>query len=392
MTLNERTIGTLAGLALLAALAVPAISTPARAANSCFAYTPGHIYYVAYQNNPSGTEYVVDLGDRSVFLSATNTVTFPDVRAADFSTLFSPSAPNLWVGLFGVKNPVGRDGDLTANGPKNDTQLQSSSMIGAAQQIDSWATGIPQFSNEVGGLPCHQNAATFPGKVFGSYQDTLNGFSQGTISGNLAWNVETRLSSTTGVRTPSGQIRFNSAEGNPSLGTSTRASVGYFLAFTDGTVQFWPDFDGDGLPDVPIGSDPNADKCPGVASADNTDVDGDNHAVACDCNDADATVWAIPGEVASFVFAADKSTMSWAPQTGGTTVLYDVLRGQQASPGGVPAFGCFLSNQAGTGASDPTTPAPGALPFLYLVRGQTSCGEGTVGNGQGVARSAPSCP
>ena len=391
MTRNLRSVRRATARLLVAALVLVVGVIPAYAVDACFNYAFGHVYYVAYQNSPSGPEYIVDLGDRTVFLNATDTVTFPDISAGDFSTIFSSITPNLWVGFFGVKNDA-RDGVLSANGPLSDFQLSQASTIGASQQIDSWATGIAQFANGVGSPSCHTNAATFPGSVYGSYQNTLNTFGQGHVAGQLAWNVETRLSSSGGVRTATAKIHFDAAEGNPSLGTSARGFAGYFKVFTDGTAQYWPDRDGDLLPDVPPGSDPEADLCVGVNSTDNADADGDLHGAACDCNDADATVWAIPGEVASFAFAADKSTMSWAAQTGGTTVLYDVIRGQQTAVGGVPTYNCFLTNQAGTSASDPTTPAPGALPYLYLVRAQTSCGEGTVGAGLGVVRTAPSCP
>jgi hypothetical protein len=378
---------------LVAALPITAVAAtmPARAADACWNYQYGHVYYVAYQNNPAGAEYVVDLGDRSVFENATDTVQFPDVSAGDFSSIFPASTPNVWVGIFGLKNPT-RDGILSDNGPSTDFENEQSSQIGAAQQIDSWASGIAQFANEVG-APCHANAATFPGKVYGSYQNTLNTFGQGHLAGQVRWNVEERLSTSGGVFADTGKTHFNACEGNPSLGTSDWGYLGYFEIYANGTVQYWPDRDGDFLPDVPPGSDPEADLCPGVNSTDNTDGDGDQHAAPCDCNEADASVWAIPGEVANFAISSDKQTLTWSAQDGGTTVLYDVIRGQQATVGGVPAYSCFASNQAATSASDPTTPAPGALPFLYLVRAHTSCGIGTAGDGLGVTRTVPaSCP
>jgi len=38
---------------------------------------------------------VVDLGSKDQFLTATTKLTFPDIRAADFATVFSPVSPNL---------------------------------------------------------------------------------------------------------------------------------------------------------------------------------------------------------------------------------------------------------------------------------------------------------
>ena len=165
------------------------------------------------------------------------------------------TAPNL-VGFFGVRNPVTRDAIVAGNGPKDQFALDNSSIIGAAQQIDSWAGGLPQFANEIGGPPCHLNAGRFPGKVFGSYQDTLIGLSQGSIFGNLVWNVETRLSNSAGTRTATAKIKFFDAQNNPSLGTSSRSPIGYFKAYTDGTAEYWPDFDALSHQHVALGTDP----------------------------------------------------------------------------------------------------------------------------------------
>src|SRR5262245_58644763 len=245
--------------AAVTALALTTVGgmSPLWASNTCLTGVNGHVYYVAYQNNPPGAEYIVDLGDRTQFLNATTKLTFPDIRAADFATLFTGAAPNLWIGFFGVRNPATRDAIVSANGPLNAFQLSSSSTIGAAQQIDSWSTGFAQFSNGIGG-PCSPNAGSFPGRVFGSYQDTLNGLAQGSISTNVAWNVETRLSDGAGVRTAPPNVRFFSAFNNPSTGQSSRGPIGYFVIFTNGTAEYYPDFDGDLLPDVDPASDPNA--------------------------------------------------------------------------------------------------------------------------------------
>jgi hypothetical protein len=397
MKRNEHSMRRAAARLLVATVAGAFLASgaPVRAVDTCITPDPGDVYYVAYQNSPAGPEYIVDLGSKDQFLNATTHLTFPDIRSADFSTVFTPTSPNLWIGFFGVSNPVTRDAIVSANGPKDQFALDNSSIIGAAQQIDSWATGLAQSANEIGGPPCSLNAGTFPGRVFGSYQDTLNGASQGRIAGNLVWNVETRLSNSAGTRTATAKVKFFGSQSNPALGTSSRTSLGYFKAFTDGTAEYWPDFDGDLLPDVAIGSDPEADKCPGVASADNTDTDSDNRALPCDCNDADATVWAIPNEIAGLAIAANKTTIIWSLPSapGGTAITYDVFRGQQAAPGVAPVYTCLSPNQAGTSVTDATAPAVGARPFFYLVRAQTNCGEGTVGVGQNApARTVPSCP
>ena len=381
---------------LVATAALGAIVGPVGAVDTCLTPDPGDVYYVAYQNNPAGPEYIVDLGSKDQFLTATTKLTFPDIRVADFGTMFSPTAPNLWIGLFGVRNPITRDAIVAANGPKDQFTLDNSSIVGAGQQIDSWATGLPQFASEVGGGPCSLNAGRFPGRVFGSYQDTLNGLTQGGISGNLVWNVETRLSNTGGTRTATAKIKFFDSQANPAAGTSSRSQIGYFKAYTDGTAEYWPDYDGDLLPDVAVGTDPEADKCTQVSSPDNTDADADNHSVPCDCQDGNPAVWgAIPTEARAVTIAADKSTISWTAPTVffGSTPVYDVFRGQQPSLGGVPTYSCLSPNQAGASVTDASAPLPGSRPFLYLVRAQTGCGDGPLGQGKnGPVRAVPSCP
>jgi hypothetical protein len=366
--------------------------------NACWSYNPGHVYYVAYQSNPPGPEYVVDLGDRSVFLTATDTIQpiSMNLSATDFAGIFSNSAPFLRVGFFGVQNPPTRDALLSANGPKDNAQLGGCSTIGADAQIDSWATGIQATSSQIGSPICRPNAAKFAGSVVGSYQFTLNSVAQGSLSGNVVWNVESRLSDSFGTRTQTPKIPFDSAQNNPGTGALVRGFVGYFIVNTDGTAQFWPDRDGDLLPDVPPGSDPNADKCPGINSTNQTDADGDGYAAPCDCNDADNTVFgSLPAEVASVVVAADKQTISWAvPATyGSLPVKYDVFRSTPMTlPSSNPTYTCFSPDQAGTTVTDASPLAAGSR-YLYLVRGQTSCGDGPVGQGRnGPVRTVPTCP
>jgi hypothetical protein len=380
---------------LVATVALGAIAGAVRAADTCVTPDPGDVYYVAYQNNPAGPEYIVDLGSKDQFLTATTKLTFPDIMASDFATVFSPTAPNLWIAFFGVRNPVTRDAIVAANGAKDQFALDNSSIIGAAQQIDSWATGLPSFASEVGGPPCHLNAAKFPGRVFGSYQDTLNGLTAGSIAGNLVWNVETRLSNSTGTRTATAKIKFFASQA--SAGTSSRSQFGYFKAYTDGTAEYWPDNDGDLLPDVAIGSDPEADKCTQVSDPSNTDADADNHSAPCDCQEGNPAVWgAIPTEARAVTIAADKTTISWTAPTVffGSTPVYDVFRGQQPAIGGTPVYSQKSCDQVGASVTIGTdTLVPGDRPFFYIVRAQTGCGDGPLGQGKnGPVRAVPSCP
>jgi hypothetical protein len=386
------------------ALAVLAAAAPAAAGNTCISYTPGHVYYVAYQYSPSGPEYVVDLGDQSVFTSATSNVSVPNVSSGDFSSIFSGIAPNLFVGLFGVQSPATRDAIVSANGPKDDTQLNISSIVGAAIQIDSWATGLGSLTSPIGTPPaCSPSAGTFPGNVTGSYQNTLNGTAQGSLGGNVSWNVETRLSNSGGTRLGPTKIHFDNAVNNPSTGSKSRGFTGMFTLYTNGTMLYQPDRDGDFLPDVPAGVDPNADLCVGVNSTNNTDADNDVHAAPCDCNDADAVNWATPAEAATIQFG-DHNNLSWTPPADfGTAAApaYDLIRGTQSAVGIAPTFACLQSAIGTAAAADTDTPALGGSPFFYLVRGVNGCpgglGDGPVGSGRTntgttIVRTVPTCP
>src|SRR5262249_17453120 len=147
-----------------------------------------------------------------------------NLSAGDFSTVFPLPAnrKNIWVGFFGDQNPPARTALMSANGPKDDFQLLNSSMIGADSQLESWATGIKGNSNQIGSPSCSPNAATFSGSTLGSYQSTLNGIAQGSLSGNVAWNVETRLSDNNGVFTQTNKIHFDTGSADPVTHTASR--------------------------------------------------------------------------------------------------------------------------------------------------------------------------
>ena len=87
-------------------------------------------------------------------------------------------------------------------------------------------------------------------------------------------------------------------------------------------------------------------------------------------------------------------TINWGvPATyGSLPVKYDVFRAQQTGSSVNPIYVCFSPDQVTAVAADASTPAPGER-FLYIVRGQTLCGEGPVGQGRnGPVRTVPSCP
>jgi hypothetical protein len=358
-------------------------ATPA----SAFPYASGDVLYVAYQS-PSGANYIVNLGSRNNLVGATTTINFPDVLASDVNGVLGAAGTNLWVGLFAILNTSTRDGIVSANGPVDDFSLQSSSILGAVAQIDSFGNGVISLSTTVpSGNP---NAAKFASSgSSGSYQSTLNGNGspQGALAGNVGWNVETPLSNAAGARIPAPvKIPFYKAIRNSFTGLMSRAVIGFFTLNPDGTVSYSPDADGDFIAD-------DVDLCPGISDPDNTDTDGDHHAPACDCNPTNAAVWGIPGEATALNFTTNTAFAWTAPANlGGTAVLYDVLQAPTNTSGAAPAFGCFQPNLAATSSTDAANPAPGRV-FQYLARAGNACGDGVAGTtSTGTPIAAPACP
>jgi hypothetical protein len=380
-TLDSRIRPGLVVLCLIAGLALAA--TPAAA----ITYNAGDVLYVAYKNNPSGAEYIVDLGPVTLFTTASTTFTLSDVSASDLNTIVGAASPNIFVGLFGILDTSTRDAIFAANGPKDDFSLLNSSLIGAVQQIDSFGQGLATFGSAV--PSANPNAVGFPAAVTGSYQATLNASSQGSLGNNVAWSVETRLSSSTGVRisTPA-RIRAYASRNNPISGVQTRQQIGFFTLNGNGTITYSPDHDGDFIPD-------DLDLCPGISSANNTDADGDLHAVPCDCNDADPTAWAIPGAPIQNLDVDANIAVIWdAPSSlGGTSVQYDVFRGIASVPGTFPTtYACVQADTPLTSYTDPTTPVAKQA-FIYFIRPQNSCGVGPIGPTLGgFTPAVPSCP
>lgn len=384
----------------LAALALVLCAVPAAlaAANNNFPYATGDVFYVAYSqaytdpnginNLPPGPEYVVNLGPYTKFVNANARVNLPDVSAADFNAVLGATGKNIWIGFFGIERPASRDGIISANGPRNDFDLNNSSFIGASQQLDVYGQGIVLYNNKVvpGG---NVNAAAFTGNVTGSYQATLNGDvnNPGRLGGNISYNVETVFSDINGLRPAAAKkIRFYVGENNPFTGLKKRQLIGFFQLNTDGTVFFEPDSDGDFVPNY-------SDNCVNVANADQANADGDAFGAACDCNDANANVWAVPSSV-TLSFGADKQTFSWtAPAViGGTSVVYDTFR--QGDPlTGATVYSCFQGNLAVLGTTDAARPAAGHA-FHYLAAGENACGRNLddPNNGQTGSRIGASCP
>ena len=203
MNRNEFSMRRPARLAFATTLSLAAAIGSARAVDTCITPDPGDVHYVAYQNNPAGPEYIVDLGSKDQFLTATTKLTFADIRVADFATVFSPVAPNLSGSASSAyATPATRDAIVSANGPKD--SLRAGSQLDhrsrpADRLVGDRTSSVCHRSRRT---PCSLNAGPFPGRVFGSYQDTLNGTnprarSPGTSSGT----------SRPGCRTPPGRAR-----------------------------------------------------------------------------------------------------------------------------------------------------------------------------------------
>jgi hypothetical protein len=180
-----------------------------------------------------------------------------------------------------------------------------------------------------------------------------------------------------------------------------------------------PDADGDGYADCAVAgcrdvvvreSDCDGDGCgPFCGDCDETDPlrypgadercnglddDCDTFAVVCDCNDANAELWSVPGEALGLPFGADKQTLSWNPpsdpgQSSGS-LAYDTLRTESATSFG--AASCLESGETDLIASDPEVP-PSSAVYHYLVRPENGCGEGSLGEASdGAERAGSTCP
>ena len=140
---------------------------------------------------------------------------------------------------------------------------------------------------------------------------------------------------------------------------------------------------------------------PLVTATNEADVDGDTFSVCTgDCNDANASIWATPGEARSLLLAHNKTngvtSLTWSAPTapGGSSILYDTVRSSTPSNFTSGAVCSETNDGPNTASSDSGTPAPGST-FFYLVRGENNCpsGQGSLGNqSNGTPRTARTCP
>jgi hypothetical protein len=313
------------------------------------------------------------------------------------------------VGLFGVLNPSTRDGIVSANGPQSDLDLISSSIVGAANQVDSFGGGVANLAARVPSGSPFSGSFTDAGQT-GSYQSTLNASTPGSLGNNVAWNVETPLSDSGGSRNALAvKIPFYEAVRNTFTGTSLRQVIGFFTLQPSGALSYSPDADGDfvanELDNCPLV--PNADQadtdgdhvgdacdnCLTVANANQLDTDGDHFGDACDCAPGNNSAWSVPTEVPTLTLSSN-TQLSWtAPANqGGTGPLYDVVTMDTASSGTLPNYGCFQGDLGGLATTDLANPALKSV-RLYLIRAGNTCGEGIAGvRTGGTPITAPACP
>ena len=127
------------------------------------------------------------------------------------------------------------------------------------------------------------------------------------------------------------------------------------------------------------------------------DGDGDGSCTGAptyDCDDADPSVWAPPGEVLDLGFAGPLA-LRFSPPTdpGAVAILYDVIRSPSPSDFVGPAA-CVAADVPDLSAPETAMPAPGSI-FFYLGRAQNACpsGDGTAGRrSDGAERLVRACP
>ncbi|RLE19511.1 MAG: hypothetical protein DRJ50_12135, partial [Actinobacteria bacterium] len=104
------------------------------------------------------------------------------------------------------------------------------------------------------------------------------------------------------------------------------------------------------------------------------------------CDDA-------PAEV-PFVSFADLNTLQWVPpvDSGGVAPTYDTLRSTSGADFGAAASCIETDDGTDSVAIDATIPSADEV-YYYLIRAETPCGDGSIGEGTGGAvRSGRACP
>src|SRR5262249_8197704 len=132
--------------------------------------------------------------------------------------------------------------------------------------------------------------------------------------------------------------------------------------------------------------------------ANESDVDGDGVRIcAGDCDDANASVWATPGEVRDLRLtdSGGMTTLTWSPPAspGGSVSRYDTIRSLLPYDF-VNGAVCVESDGTDTTSLDGDLPPAGSA-AAYLVRCKNDCpqGDGSLGaDSNNVPRVGRTCP
>ena len=198
----------------------------------------------------------------------------------------------------------------------------------------------------------------------------------------------------TGIWTPTPALDAPQSRDKPGVGWTGNAmwiAGGYHPTNSYGAYcacatphAYFRDHDADGVGDVTN----RIDSCSASPPAGYVTSSGD-------CDETNASVWAIPGEVDSLVFGPDKATVSWTapPLPGGIagSIRYDVVSSvfpEDFGAGGI----CVATDVTATTLQDPADPDPEVV-FFYLVRSENACGSLGMGrNSAGSPRPDKPCP